>query len=90
LSIIASLTSRSRFGGGGIGKRQDGGAAALENFQKFLDRKAALFEDIRERALRNFGVHRNHSPPDFVVDSFFKRDMCPFGEAARSLRVSEL
>jgi len=49
--------------------------AALQNFQEFFERKAALFEDIRESALRNFGVHGNDCLPDLVVKSFFHRDM---------------
>ena len=49
--------------------------AALQNFQEFFERKAALFEDVRESALRNIGVHRNDRPPSFVAGSLFKRDM---------------
>ena len=49
--------------------------AALQNFQKFFERKAALFEDVRESALRNLGVHGNNGLPDLVADSFFQRDM---------------
>ncbi len=52
-----------------------GTGAALQKFQEFGKGKAALFEDVRESALRNPGVHRNDRPPIFVAHSFFKRDM---------------
>ncbi len=48
---------------------------ALEKFQEFDKREAALFEDVRESALRNLGVHGNNGLPDLVADSLFKRDM---------------
>lgn len=67
-----------------------GAGAALQKFQEFGKRKAALTGDIRESALGNFGVHGNNSLPDFVADSFFQRDMTAlFGGAARNRRVSE-
>jgi hypothetical protein len=37
--------------------------AALQKFREFFERKAALFEDIPQRTLRNFGVHGNNSLP---------------------------
>jgi len=40
-----------------------GAGAALQKFQEFGKRKAALFEDIRESALRNLGVHGNNGLP---------------------------
>lgn len=52
-----------------------GAGAALQKFQEFGKRKAALFEDVRESALGNFGMQGNNGPPSFVADSFFKRDM---------------
>ena len=52
-----------------------GAGAALQKLQEFFERKAALLEDIRERALRNFGVHRNYGFPDLVAGSFFNRNM---------------
>jgi len=52
-----------------------GAGAALQKFQEFGQHKAALFEDVRERALRNFGVHGNNGLPNLVTGSFFQRDM---------------
>lgn len=53
-------------------------SAALQKFQEFRERKAALFENVRESALRDLGVHGNNGLPDLVADSFFKRDMTAF------------
>jgi hypothetical protein len=64
--------------------------AALQKLQEFFERKAALLEDIRERALRNFGVHRNYGFPGPCRRLFFQaKHGCPSGGVARILHVSK-
>src|SRR5579859_631725 len=47
----------------------------LQEFKEFGERKAALLEDVRERALRNLGVHGNHGLPSLAANSFLKRNV---------------